>query len=139
VAEESVCCNLKPERSAAVFKELTVRGQDLYSCELNCHGQVEVWVLDAVSHKRRRLITGGFLEGNQAHYVPRWLDSSLSISEYGLRIRYTSDENMTYNVKVKTSAAERKKMEEEDVASMDDDVDLKAVQTLLNKNRSLLI
>jgi hypothetical protein len=29
---------------------MTVRGEDLYSCTMNKHRQVEVWALDATSH-----------------------------------------------------------------------------------------
>jgi hypothetical protein len=139
VAEESVCCNLKPERSAHVFKELSVRAQDMFSCELNCHGNAVIWRLDAISHERKLLSTGGFSSGNQAHYHPKWLDTLPSTLDRPLRVRYTSDENMSFNLKVKTGMAERKKMEDEVVTSSSDTVEFKDIQVLLNKNRSLLI
>jgi hypothetical protein len=56
-----------------------------------------------------------------------------------LRVGYTSYENMSFNLKVKTSMAERKKMEDEALTSSSDTVELKDIQVLLNKNRLLLI
>ncbi len=50
VAEEAVCKNLKPAISESNFGDMAMRGQDLYACQLNEHGQVEVWSMDACSH-----------------------------------------------------------------------------------------
>jgi hypothetical protein len=64
VAEEAVCSNLKP----GINTELAVRGHNMYSCELNEIGNVQVWGMDATTPRRMHLQTGGFTMGIIAHY-----------------------------------------------------------------------
>ena len=60
-------------------------------------------------------------------------------TDHGLKLRFTSDENLKFNVKKKTTVGQRKQLSEESIFSMDFVVTSKNVQTLLNKNRSLIV
>ena len=139
VAEESVCSILKPASSNSVFKEMTVKGEDLYSCRLNDNGVVEVVVMDATTMQSSRLYRGGFSYGNGAHYRPPWSRSKGTVGVGPMKVRFSSDENMKFNVRPKSGRTQRKQMEDETVASMQYDISRKDIQLLLNKNRSLVV
>jgi hypothetical protein len=140
VAEECVCSILKPFHSNVVFKDLAVRNEPLFSCKLNGNQDVEIWGLDCSTHVASRLVTGGFLDGNQSHYRPQWSRPGAKNREgQSLKLRFSSDENLKFNVKPKTTTAQRNQMEEEEVHSMNQEVGSKEIQLLLNKNRSLVI
>jgi hypothetical protein len=53
VAEESVCSKLKTKHLAGSL-DMEVRGQDLYSCQLNKHRQAEIWALLGHHHVQRK-------------------------------------------------------------------------------------
>jgi hypothetical protein len=54
-------------------------------------------------------------------------------------LRFTSDENLKFNVKKKISISQQKLLRDETVFSMAVDITSKHIQVLLNKNRSLVI
>jgi hypothetical protein len=138
VAEESVCSKLKSEEFGGC-EELAIKGQDLFSCRLNTDGLVEVWGMDWSTKGESMVQSGGFSYGNQAHYRPSWSRGKNWALEYGLKLRFTSDENLKFNIKKKTTAAQRKQLSEETIFSSDYIISSKNVQVLLNKNRSLVI
>ncbi len=140
VAEECVCSILKPFHSNVVFKDMAVRGEPLYSCKLNGNKEAEVWGLDCINHVTSRLVAGGFASGNRTHYRPPWSRSSCGQAESrSTKLRFSSDENLKFNVKPKSTTAQRNQMEEEEVYSMNYEVGSKEIQLLLNKNRSLVV
>jgi hypothetical protein len=118
---------------------MTMRGQDVKSCNLNEHGQVEVWTMNSDSHERTRVVTGGFSIGDKAHYRPHWSGRDGLPPELLLRVRFSSDNNLVFNVKEKCKGAEQKKMESETVVSNKDEIDSKDIQVLMNKNRSIVL
>ena len=138
VAEEAVCSKLKLESSAGAT-ELVVKGQDLYSCRLNEHRQAEVWALNPKTHQEIRLRSGGFLLGNQSHYRPSWCRGKDWARQYPMLLRFTSDENLKFNIKKKITPSQQKLLRDETVFSMDNEITSKQVQVLLNKNRTFVI
>jgi hypothetical protein len=95
--------------------------------------------MDATTKEESQVQSGGFSSGVRAHYRPSWCRGKEWASAFGLKLRFTSDENLKFNVKRKTTAAQRKQLSEETVYSMDYMVSSKNIQVLLNKNRSLVI
>jgi hypothetical protein len=138
VAEEAVCSLLKTEDSSGSL-DIAVKGQDLFSCRLNEHRQAEVWSLHAETNIESRLVSGGFSCGNDAHYRPTWSRGKEWSQEARLKLRFTSDENMKFNVKKKVSASQQKLLRDELIYSNDHLITHKNIQVLLNKNRALVI
>jgi hypothetical protein len=138
VAEESVCSKLKTENLAA-SQDMAVKGQDLYSCQLNKHCQAKVWSLHAATNKESRLISGRFSCHNDAHYRPTWCRGKEWAHEVRLKLRFTLDENMKFNMKTKVSPSQQKLLWDELVFSNDHSITSKNIQVLLNKNRALVI
>jgi hypothetical protein len=139
VAEEAICKNLKPTISESNFGDMSMRGQDINSCLLDEHGQVEVWTTNADSNDRSRVVTGGFSTVAKSHYHPHWSGGDGLPPELLLRVRFSSDNNLVFNVKEKCRGVERKKMESEPVVSIQDEIDSKDIQVLMNKNRSIVL
>jgi hypothetical protein len=138
VAEELVCSKLKTDSSAG-SNDLAVKGQDMYSCRLNGCGQAEVWSLNAQTHLETRVRSGGFTWGNESHYRPTWSRGKDWAQQYRMQLRFTSDENLKFNVKKKLSVSQQKILRDETVFSTAADIGSKEVQVLLNKNRTLVI
>jgi hypothetical protein len=111
----------------------------MYSCRMNEHHQAEVWALNAETLQENRLQSGGFSSGNESHYRPTWSRGKDWTRQYRMLLRFTSDENLKFNVKKKLSPSQQKLLRDETVFSMAHDVTSKQVQVLLNKNRSLVI
>ena len=114
VAEESVCSKLKSEEFGGC-EELAIKGQDLYSCRLNSDKQVEIWGMDGTTRIESRLERGVFSNAGFSAYRPNWSLQQHPLSDCGLKLRFTSDENMKFNIKKKLTHSQRKQLLDETV------------------------
>jgi hypothetical protein len=94
---------------------MVVRGEPVYSCVLNVNSEVEIWSLKFGARRPSRLVTGGFSEGNASHYRPPWSRPRKSgVDSCSLKLCFSSENNLKFNVKPKTTNAQRNLMEEEE-------------------------
>jgi hypothetical protein len=136
VAEEVVCLGLKGDLSLSLYKEVSIKGCDLFSAVYNKERLIEIRRLDNNSKRDMVASRGGFSELATSGYYPDWAKFK-DVTKYCLNhVRMSSETNFTFSTD-RSTPSQIKVLEKEVVHFESPEVNFEAVQGLLHSSKYL--
>ena len=134
-AEHLLCMILSSKDAYDVL----ISGYHLYYCLMDEFGTVSFRYVDSTNGDDKQLRCGGFDFSTSSMYHPEWAKRNSSSMGYGLLARFPNDANLKFNICRKTTAAQKKILDDEKVVSSSNDITVATLQTLMIKNRTLAL
>jgi hypothetical protein len=136
VAEEIVCLGLKGDCSLSLYKEVNIKGCDLFSAVYDQDRRIEIRRLDNQSKRDVAASRGGFSELSSTKYFPDWARHK-DVSLYSSNIVcMLSETNLSFTID-RSTPSQIKTLEKEVLKFDLPDVDFLVVQGLLHTSKYL--
>jgi hypothetical protein len=127
--DEVMCKTLKPHTSDVMFKDVVIKGCDLFYPS-NEGSNLRIMRVRSDTGATEAVVTGGFESSPHAHYIPQWSDQKDLYEFSGLEVYMATETNYEYNVRPTCN----KKLAKAKIHSLENRFEFGDVQILLNKN-----